>query len=274
MGDAAADEAVSASRSASGPMAPGGSVPERLESPLRGPAVTETDDGSIAFEVRPASDHRMRVDPILSLVTGVCSQCVHEPGTIAVTLEVSSLSEAINGVQALFQYDAAILSLTSITPGDGVGSPWDGADTIFFEDNGGDVTVALVLNAGQSSADATVASMTFATVVQGTTQVGFRPADPPFLTKLTTASGNQAILPVEIDSTDIIIGQTSKGDLNGDGLRNGADIQGFLDVLLEPGGAPPAQSCAADLNGDGVVDAGSDVLLFVACLLTEACVCP
>lgn len=65
----------------------------------------------------------------------------------------------------------------------------------------------------------------------------------------------------------------SKGDLNGDGLRNGDDIQRFVAVVFTPAIATPAEYCAADMDGNGTV-AAADIGPFVTCLLTGGCVCP
>ena len=66
------------------------------------------------------------------------------------------------------------------------------------------------------------------------------------------------------------------GDINGDGLVNGLDIQGFVNCFL--GVSTPADNCAcADMNGDGLLDM-LDVSLFVArllaCLPCEPEPCP
>src|SRR5262249_7829074 len=64
-----------------------------------------------------------------------------------------------------------------------------------------------------------------------------------------------------------------RGDLNGDGRANGADIQPFIDCYLSlacPIAPCPALTCpceCADLNRDGRLDI-LDVRLFVAALLT------
>lgn len=63
------------------------------------------------------------------------------------------------------------------------------------------------------------------------------------------------------------------GDLNGDGLPNGLDIQGFIETELSPGTATFFAFCAADMNGDGVIDM-TDRVLFIDCLLNETCMCP
>jgi len=65
-----------------------------------------------------------------------------------------------------------------------------------------------------------------------------------------------------------------KADVNGDGLRDGLDIQPFVDLLLNPPPADPCQSiveqfmliCPADMDSDGDVDV-DDVPLFVTALL-------
>jgi hypothetical protein len=63
-----------------------------------------------------------------------------------------------------------------------------------------------------------------------------------------------------------------KGDMNDDGLHDGADVQRFVNALLteEP---TPIELCAADMNCDGV-RTPDDVALFVGCLLTGQCSCP
>ncbi len=83
---------------------------------------------------------------------------------------------------------------------------------------------------------------------------------------------------INLDSAVAFVGLApgvarARGDVNGDGLRNGLDIQGFVDTVLAPGAASPAEFCAADMNGDGVVTF-ADVPGFVTCLLTGMCVCP
>ncbi len=65
----------------------------------------------------------------------------------------------------------------------------------------------------------------------------------------------------------------AKGDLDGNGLRNGADIQGFVTVLYSPGSAAPPAFCAADITDNGVVTV-ADIAPFITCLLTGSCVCP
>ncbi len=58
------------------------------------------------------------------------------------------------------------------------------------------------------------------------------------------------------------------GDTNGDGLVNGADMQRFVEVMLNPyaGGVSFGEFCAGDMNGDGFMTL-ADADLFVAALL-------
>ena len=75
------------------------------------------------------------------------------------------------------------------------------------------------------------------------------------------------ILPPEYGRT--LPGQCCKGDVNGDALRDGHDIQPFVDLVLEGGPAychTPDELCPADMNEDGRVDL-DDVPLFVTALL-------
>ena len=65
--------------------------------------------------------------------------------------------------------------------------------------------------------------------------------------------------PVVMDSQMIVLtGPSIPGDLNGDGVVNGAD----LGLLLGDWGACPPDACPADLNGDGTVD-GADLGLLL-----------
>ncbi len=58
------------------------------------------------------------------------------------------------------------------------------------------------------------------------------------------------------------------GDLNGDGIINGADIQGFVQCYMST--PQPGDNCAcADIDGNGIVDL-NDMTLFVNLMLTKA----
>ncbi len=60
------------------------------------------------------------------------------------------------------------------------------------------------------------------------------------------------------------------GDMNDDEVVDGRDIQGFLDVILQPGAAGFRELAVADANGDGGADL-ADIGPFVACLLGGQC---
>ncbi len=55
------------------------------------------------------------------------------------------------------------------------------------------------------------------------------------------------------------------GDGNNDGLVNGGDIRGFIDIVVQ-GGLPGTHNCAYDLSADGNVNA-EDVPFFITALL-------
>ncbi len=72
-----------------------------------------------------------------------------------------------------------------------------------------------------------------------------------------------------IDTSTIDCGALiyTPGDVDLDTFVNGGDIQAFVDIVLDPGGAWTAeQLCAADMSADGSADF-ADVDLFVAELL-------
>jgi len=51
-----------------------------------------------------------------------------------------------------------------------------------------------------------------------------------------------------------VCGPTVPGDLNGDSLVNGDDIQGMANAVIDPFLLTPAQTCAADVNQDNAID--------------------
>lgn len=202
-----------------------------------------------------------------------CTTCVRTPSVVRVPLRVSGLLDPVNGVQALFSYNPSILTLTGATVGDQMGSPWDAASLVHLSGNAGDGVIAVALNGSSTQADATVATLLFDAIGPGETSVDFRTASPPFATKITSIT-NEVIVPNEIDSPTIISGDHSKGDVNGDGERDGLDVQLFVDTILTPGAATSSELCAGDLSGDGSVTEDQDVPLFVDCLVNDICVCP
>ena len=169
---------------------------------ISGSTSEDGNNNGIPDECEPAFGH-------ILLRTGdePAALCVTTSDTVTVTLEVASLSEAINGVQALIHYDNSYLSLVSITPASGWGliTP-DGANP--DPDGDGDLTCALYLPGGDMSADGTVATLLFNTVTEGATEVVFQDDNAPFHTKLSRAYDSSTILPDKFDSGTISIDDT------------------------------------------------------------------
>lgn len=69
---------------------------------------------------------------------------------------------------------------------------------------------------------------------------------------------------IDVGADEYLTGLPNSGDLNGDGLINGLDIELFTKAII--GNAPPAVKCVADMNIDLFVDEG-DLPLFLALLL-------
>lgn len=64
-------------------------------------------------------------------------------------------------------------------------------------------------------------------------------------------------------TSGVLVASTCKtGDVNADTVVDLLDIQPFASVLVDPDGASAAQRCAADANGDSVID-GSDIAAFI-----------
>jgi cytochrome c peroxidase len=70
---------------------------------------------------------------------------------------------------------------------------------------------------------------------------------------------------VSSEEAALILIKSGSGDGNGDGLANGAEIQGFIDILISGGGRGPG-ACAYDMDGDGLVTT-ADLNFFVFALL-------
>lgn len=255
------------------PDAAPGSTFEIKVDPVPDSNFTDSSNQPIPYSIGPPSVLTIERPEVLEFETSFCSSCLTTGTEATVELRVSGLQEAINGVQALFSFDPGVLELVGVTMGDGAGSPWDSATPVFLTSNAGQGTLAVLLPGGSTDEDAVVATFRFNTVGLGLSGLDFRTSPPPFATKLTTASANETILPTTSSSGTIIVGQASKGDINGDGSRDGADIQRFSELLLDPEGASAEEFCAADLDGDGELTVDDDLDLFVQCLLTGTCVC-
>lgn len=177
--------------------------------------------------------------------------------TIDVAVDVSSLSQAVNGAQVLLQYDPTILALTSATPGSGSGSPWDVALPVGLVDNGGAVTYALVIvGGGGTTANARVATFHFNVLPPvmniAPTSVNFRPDQGPVQTKLTLSSGTGSILPLKSNSGPVTVGPQVAVALHVQGLTHAVtrDVTFELTDCASPG-SPQTIVLPVALNATG-----------------------
>jgi hypothetical protein len=183
--------------------------------------------------------------------------CGFYPGdTVTVLLTVSDLLSPINAVQSLIEFDADLLSLVGITPGDGSGSPWDSAVEIHEEVDAGVITYAVLLVAGESDADAVVATLEFTVLPSAGFQVGavqLLAQVPPLLTELTLASTGDAIIP-DLHGPAVI---AHPGDGDSDGDVDLDDHGGLVSCLTGPGATGPLGDCCRfDFDRDEDVDLG------------------
>ncbi|MBX3396857.1 MAG: hypothetical protein KF841_15985 [Phycisphaerae bacterium] len=182
--------------------------------------------------------------PTLTFHAPGSTLCTPAQASFEVTLEVSALNDAINGVQALFNYDPNKLLLSSITPGDGAGSPWDSAAPVHFNDSNGSVIYALTLIGSQSMSDAVVATLHFNAISSGSTFVEFDAPSPPFETKLTRAVDSLTITPITINSGTIQIAASPTPTITadpGETVCAGTPVTldagaGYASYLWSPGG--------------------------------------
>lgn len=212
--------------------------------------------------------------PTLSLELTECSRCVRVDDSVTILLRASDLNDPINGVQALINYDTGILGSPTVQAGDGAGSAWDAAIVTGLEQTPGQLTLGFVLLGSSASSDSVVARLTFPVIASGATAIEFREGQMPFYTKLTLSADNSTVYPRELVSLPILVDGVAKADLNGDSFRDGADIQRFSEVIVDPPSASEAERCAADMNLDGELSLDGDIEPFVECLLSETCPCP
>lgn len=178
-------------------------------------------------------------DLLLTVAPG--SESVLPGDTVTVTLDVANLSSEINGVQALFSYDASVLSLFSIITTDlNLFAPSAGWVDIHFSDNNGDIVYAVVINGGFIIADDTIATMTFDVIDEGMTGLTFTSGIDPFLTKLTVASDNSTILPPTTNS--LLITSTCSDGVFCNGLET------FDGLICQPGSDPCFGQTCDEIN--------------------------
>ena len=203
------------------------------------------------------------------------TNCCVKPGDIlTVQLTAANLQAPINGVQACIGFDQNLLTVQSVTKGDGAGSPWDNAVEVYWDATDGRIVYAAGFISSGIQVDGVVATIEFMASPNGAVgpaSIEVLPESPPLLSEFTLAVDATAIFPylgASIQTGAI----AEKADINGDGLRNGLDIQGYVDVLLS-GDPTPAELCGADMSCDCTLTY-DDLPLFAECLLTGQCACP
>ncbi|MFH1417829.1 MAG: hypothetical protein ABII12_06030 [Planctomycetota bacterium] len=90
------------------------------------------------------------------------------------------------------------------------------------------------------------------------------PPEPPSI--WPTSKGNVSTPGPSFSFTVIEEVACTPGDVNGDDVIDGKDIQPFVSVFLEPGNASSQAFCAADLNENGILDC-NDLILFLGAIL-------
>jgi Cohesin domain len=191
------------------------------------PAILATGTGNPVFGFAPCNQgdlpqafisytgiNEPTADLLLNVAAG--SESVVQGDAVTVTLDVANLATAINGTQALFRYDNTAIRLESIVPQDlGLVLPDEGWVETSENDIGGDVAYAAIINGGSTSADGTVATLTFTAIGSGTTSVTFLgdnpPSHPTLVNRLTDGATAQPISPNTIDSGNIVIAACDDG---------------------------------------------------------------
>ncbi len=113
-----------------------------------------------------------------------------------------------------------------------------------------------------------------ANAIRWGTQYNFRfDADIPPAPTSGTVTLQEFKVIIDVPALTIVPSSVScmKGDVNGDGIVNGADIELFEQFLVS-GGATPLQKCAGDVQAvpNGSID-DTDVDPFVDCVLNDGC---
>jgi hypothetical protein len=191
--------------------------------------------------------------------------CWVQPGeAVTVFLNVSNLSESINGVQVVISYNPESLLLSDIVPGDGVGSPWDGAFELFEQTAGEEIMYALAIPAAGTDQDAVVARLEFDGLAGGVVTLELRLAAdslPSFVTKLTGYPHGNPITPNLGDPLDLVVTDAGYGDADGDGDIDFADFEDFAACMTGPltdelarDDLPGGLCCVFEADGDGDID--------------------
>ncbi|MFQ5461271.1 MAG: hypothetical protein ACE5E5_01455 [Phycisphaerae bacterium] len=220
------------------------------ESAVFGPVPGVTVTGTLGTVGFPVTSHpvwgllRISADPNVP--------CVRAGESITVLLQVANLLEPINGVQALFQYDTAALTLLDVLTGDGAGSPWDAAVPLHSNLDGG-VAILVVLFGDASVLDAAVARVRFVALADITPASAIMQMTPnltPLSSTLTVASTGMTIIP-GLEGPAVM---PPVGDTDVDGDIDLLDSGALAGCAAGPD-VPPFGDCGcSDFDQDGDVD--------------------
>ena len=187
-------------------------------------------------------------------VVGISPASVPSPTTgeqLAFSLNITD-GEAVAGYQATLQFDTTALRFISGTNGDFLPA---GAFFVQPKVAGNLVKLNAASLAGESNGDGTLATLTFAVIAAKASTLTLSDV-------LLTNSAGETFVP-QLETAEITDPVHLKGDVNGDGVVNIADLVLVASNLSEIG------QNAADVNGDGVVNI-ADLVLVAGALGTSA----
>jgi hypothetical protein len=194
--------------------------------------------------------------------------CCLAPGqSVTLLLVAANLAQPINGVQLVVGYDPSRLLITAIIPGDGAGSPWDGAVEVEEDLGGVEITYALI-RFGGTTADAVVARLQIVATAAGSTPVVLLAQATeglPFDTRFTRYPEGEFVLPA-LGPAMALLCVAVPGDSDGDDDIDAADFLRLAMCLGGPGWpqGSVAPCCCVGTDADGDVDLADYAALQIA----------
>ena len=204
--------------------------------------ITAPGDFVLVPGVQPTTPTTVPTDAAVSISpTSVASPAIGEQ--LAFNLNITS-GEAVAGYQATVQFDTTALRYVSSANGDYL------PDTAFFVQTAAEgnlVTLNAASLAGESNGDGTLATLTFEVLAVKASTLTLSDV-------LLTNKAGETFSP-QVENAEITESTVLKGDVNGDGTVNIADL-----VLVASNLGKTGQN-AADVNGDGQVNIADLVLV-------------
>ena len=223
---------------------------------LKADAIEGYDGSPLTAEIpvsagaEPVGTDAATVDATVSISpASVGSPAVGEQ--LEISLKITS-GEAVAGYQASVQFDTTALRYVS-----GANSDFLPAGAFFVEPKveGNLIKLNAASLAGESNGDGTLATLTFEVI-------GAKASDLTLSDVLLTNSAGKTFVP-KVENAEITESTGLKGDVNGDGTVNIADL------VLVAGALGKTGQNAADVNGDSVVNI-ADLVLVAGALGTSA----